>query len=148
MTLQRPSKYKSRVAEVAGLRFDSKAEARRYSELVLLEAAGAITGLEVHPRFELQPAFTDGSGKRWAVITYEADFSYTEDGAPVVEDVKGYQTAVFRLKRKLFLMRYPALTLRVIAARGNGMKEKTREGHVRQKGEIFLHTGKGDPCKN
>ncbi len=117
MKIKRPSKYKSRVAEVAGLRFDSQAEARRYSELALLEAAGAITGLEVHPRFELQPAFTDSSGKRWAAITYEADFSYTEDGAPIVEDVKGMQTAVFRLKRKLFLKAHPGLTLRVIQAR-------------------------------
>ncbi len=117
MTLRRPSKYKSRVAEVVGLRFDSRAEAARYSELALLEAAGAITSLEVHPRFELQPAFTDSSGKRWTAITYEADFSYTEDGARVIEDVKGCETAVFRLKRKLFLQRYPALRLRVIQAR-------------------------------
>ena len=88
----------------------------RESLFSALEAAGAITGLEVHPRFELQPAFTDGSGKRWTAITYEADFSYTEDGARVIEDVKGCETAVFRLKRKLFLQRYPALRLRVVRA--------------------------------
>jgi len=115
MTTRR-GKYNARAATVAGQRFDSQAEARRYGELVLLENAGAITGLEVHPRFELQPAFTDSSGKRWTAICYEADFSYTEDGAPVVEDVKGCETAAFRLKRKLFLQRYPALTLRVIRA--------------------------------
>ena len=115
--MRRPSKYKSRVAEVAGLRFDSQAEARRYSELAILEAAGAISGLAVHPRYELQAAFTDNAGQRWAAILYEADFAYTEDGAPVVEDVKGCATAAWRLKRKLFLYRYPALTLRVIQAK-------------------------------
>ncbi len=112
----RRGKYNARRAEAGGRRFDSQAEAARYSELVLLEAAGAIIGLEVHPRFELQPAFTDGDGRRWPAITYEADFSYTEGGAAIVEDVKGYQTAVFRLKRKLFLQAYPGLTLRVIRA--------------------------------
>lgn len=112
----RRGKYNARRAEAGGVRFDSQAEARRYGELVLLEAAGAIGDLAIHPKYELQPAFTDSSGKRWAAITYEADFSYTEDGAPVVEDVKGYETAVFRLKRKLFLKAHPGLTLRVIQA--------------------------------
>lgn len=115
MTTRR-GKYNAHAATVAGVRFDSQAEAARYGELALLQAAGAICDLTIHPRYELQPAFTDSAGQRWAAITYEADFGYTEDGAPVVEDVKGYQTAVFQLKRKLFMARYPALTLRVIRA--------------------------------
>lgn len=111
---KRRGKYNATPATVGGLRFDSQAEARRYAELLWLERSGAITDLEAHPRFELQPAFTDNAGKRWAAICYEADFAYTEDGKRVIEDVKGFETPVFRLKRKLFLYRHPALVLRVI----------------------------------
>ncbi len=114
---ERKAKYNARAVMMAGERFDSRAEARRYADLQLLEAAGAIRDLEIHPKYELQAAFTDQSGKRWAAIAYEADFAYMEDGARIVEDVKGYATDVFRLKRKLFLYRYPDLNLRIIAAR-------------------------------
>ncbi len=113
---KRKGKYNATSAMVAGQRFDSQAEARRYIELQLLERAGAISGLQVHPRIELQAAFTDRDGKRWPPIIYEADFSYIEGEEKIIEDVKGYETAVFRLKRKLFLKCYPALVLRVIGA--------------------------------
>lgn len=115
---ERRSKYHARPATVDGWRFDSQAEARRYTELSVLARAGEIADLVIHPRYELQAAFTDRTGKRWAAITYEADFAYTEGGARVVEDVKGHPTAIFRLKRKLFLARYPGLELRVTATRG------------------------------
>lgn len=113
---RRRGKYNAKPEVAGGLRFDSQAEARRYAELQLLERAGAIAGLTVHPAFELQPVFRDNTGKRHAAIFYIADFGYTEDGKQVVEDVKGQETAIFRLKRKLFLHRYPALVLRVIPA--------------------------------
>jgi len=45
-------------------------------------------------------------------LYYEADFEYYEDNAGVppthvVEDVKGMETAVYRLKRRLFIWQYP-----------------------------------------
>lgn len=110
------NKYQARRVTLDGIAFDSQAEAARYAELKLLQAAGAIAGLRVHPRFELQAAFEDREGRRWPAIVYEADFVYTEHGAQVLEDVKGYETPVWKLKRKLFLKQYPALTLRVIPA--------------------------------
>ncbi len=114
---ERRGKYNATPATVAGVRFDSQAEARRYTELLLLARAGAIADLVIHPRYELQAAFTDAAGQRWPAIHYVADFGYTQAGAGIVEDVKGHATAVFRLKQKLFLYQYPDLTLRVIAAR-------------------------------
>ena len=93
--------------------FDSTAEARRYDELLLLEQAGTISELAIHPTYELQAAFTAG-GKRHAAIRYEGDFSYTEGGRVVVEDVKGHRTEVFKLKEKLFRFRYPAIDFRII----------------------------------
>lgn len=105
---ERRSKYHAQRAEVDGVKFDSQAEATRYRELRLLERAGEITGLEVHPRFELQPAFT-AHGKRERAIEYEADFSYWAGGVRHVEDVKGMRLPVYLVKRKLFLYRYQSI---------------------------------------
>ena len=49
----RPAKYAAVPTVVDGYRFDSKAEARRYSELRLLVLAKEITELQVHPRIPL-----------------------------------------------------------------------------------------------
>ncbi len=101
------TKYNSRPIEYDGIRFDSIAEYRRYGELKLLEQAGEITCLEVHPRFLLQQAFTYNHTRERA-ITYEADFAYYEkDGRRVIEDCKGVRTEAYKIKRKLFLARYP-----------------------------------------
>jgi len=94
-TSPRRSKYGNRRVSVDGLRFDSQAEARRYEDLRLMEAAGEIARLQVHPRFPLRVGTV-------LVGTYVADFAYLDrQGLPVVEDVKGVRTAVYRLKRKL-----------------------------------------------
>lgn len=101
-------------AECDGYTFDSLAEMRRYQELRLLEQAGQIRTLAVHPRFELQPAFKDRRGRLCLAIHYEADFSYYEGDLLVAEDVKGHMTEVFRIKEKLFRFRYPHIDLRII----------------------------------
>jgi len=114
------SKYGNRKVQADGYTFDSKAEHNRYIELQLLLENGYIKDLKVHPVFELQKPFKDRSGKRWRAITYEADFAYIDcfDGkeVPTVEDVKGAETAVFKLKRKLFLFRYPDIEFVVVPA--------------------------------
>jgi Protein of unknown function (DUF1064) len=78
------------------MRFDSKAELRRWQQLEQLVEVGAIHNLQHHPRFKLH---VNGS----LICTYEADSLYTlvEDGAAVVEDVKGMRTDVYKLKKKL-----------------------------------------------
>lgn len=47
-------------------------------------------------------------------IEYIADFKYIENGKIIVEDVKGIQTDVFKLKHKLFEKKYPDLELKII----------------------------------
>lgn len=110
------SKYNARLTTFNGIRFDSFSEATRYKDLFVAQKAGHISDLTVHPPFELQPAFTDHNGKRRRAIVYEADFSYVDKatGKRVIEDVKGLETPVFKLKYKLFLYRYPGLDLRII----------------------------------
>lgn len=98
------TKYNARKTTVDGHKFDSRAEAVRYGELSLLQRAGVISDLAVHPRYELQPGFRhNGSAVR--PICYEADFAYhdNESERTVVEDVKGMDTPVSALKRKMML---------------------------------------------
>ncbi len=101
------SKYRAQPTEVDGIRFHSKAEARRYSELKLLEKAGEVKELELQPEFPLY-APSKSWGKHELVCTYVADFRYRQGprGVLVIEDVKGMKTPVYRLKKKWFQAQY------------------------------------------
>jgi hypothetical protein len=107
------SKYNARKVEIKGIVFDSKAEARRFEELDLLETAHEILNLTIHPRFVLVDPFTC-RGKKERGITYIADFRYIENGKAIVEDVKGIRTEAYKIKRKLFLQKYPEIEFREI----------------------------------
>ena len=108
------SKYHSKKITRDGLTFDSLKEYKRYQELLLLERAGAIRSLQRQVEFVLIPAQRepDRVGVRGGVIKgktlelpvkYVADFVYEENGETVVEDVKGYKTKEYILKRKMLL---------------------------------------------
>ena len=93
------SKYGSRKTFVDGMLFDSKAEAARWQELQLLERAGEVSGIERQVTYELIPK---QPGER--AVKYIADFRYkTKEGQTIVEDVKGFKTEVYKIKRKLML---------------------------------------------
>jgi hypothetical protein len=89
-------KYNAHPADIDGYHFDSEAEASRYKELKLLIRSGEIGRLQVHPRFEI-----DVNGKHCGF--YKADFQYYDFSKKefIVEDVKGYKTDVYILKKKL-----------------------------------------------
>lgn len=102
------TKYNNKKITMDGQKFDSKKEASRYRELRLLEKAGVIKDLRMQVKFTLIPSQRDeATGK---VVerecSYKADFVYTEDGETVVEDVKGYRTKEYIIKRKLMLYQY------------------------------------------
>lgn len=99
----------------ANVFFDSKKEHNRYHELKLLERAKEISGLKLQPIFELQPGFKK-DGKTYQKITYKADFTYFDNrlNQIVVEDVKGFKTEVYKLKKKMFEYIYENLELREI----------------------------------
>lgn len=90
----RPRKYRNTPMVVDGIRFDSKREATRWSNLRLLERAGQIADLKRQVTFPL-----DVNGH--AVTRYRADFTYVENGKTVVEDSKGFQTPEYKIKRAL-----------------------------------------------
>lgn len=107
------SKYHNKKVQVDMYVFDSIAESKRYKELKLLEQVGEISELELQPRFLLQEGFKK-NGKTFRKIEYIADFQYIENGRLVIEDVKGKETEVFKLKRKLFEHEYPDYELKLI----------------------------------
>lgn len=107
------NKYRNKKVQVDMYVFDSIAESKRYKELKLLERAKQIKDLELQPCFLLQEAFKK-NGKTYRKIEYVADFKYIENGKTIVEDVKGMQTDVFKIKHKLFEKKYPDLELRII----------------------------------
>lgn len=83
------NKYKNKKTIVNGIVFDSKLEARRYTELLLLQKANKIKDLQLQPSFELIPSFKK-NGRTFRKTTYKADFLYidTETGQKIVEDTK------------------------------------------------------------
>ena len=99
-------KYGNIPTTVDGLHFDSKAEANRWCELRIMEKARLITDLQRQVPYELIPATERPSGGKERSITYIADFLYKRNGITVCEDVKGFSTPEFRIKRKLLLWRH------------------------------------------
>ena len=93
--MRRRSKYGAKPTEVDGIRFHSKAEARRYEVLKLMLRSGEIDNLELQPSFDLHV-------KGIKIGRYIADFRYidTRTGETVIEDVKGVRTDFYRWKKK------------------------------------------------
>lgn len=102
-----------------GIVFDSKREAKRYQELLLLEKTGAITNLQRQVKYVLIPTQRepDTVGARGGIhkgkviekeCAYYADFVYfdREKQEMVVEDTKGMKTTEYIIKRKMMLYRH------------------------------------------
>ncbi len=89
------SKYRA-VRTSCGLHeHPSKKEASRCIELRFMEKHGLIKELRFQPEFDL------GGG-----VKYRADFRYFERQlqgvwVEIIEDVKGYLSAIYKLKRKM-----------------------------------------------
>jgi len=76
--------------------FDSKKEMNRYYTLEMMQRAGEISDLQTQVKF-LFPLRSEANRQ----LHYVADFTYTENGKRVVEDVKSVATrklAVFTYK--------------------------------------------------
>lgn len=104
----RTTKYNNKKTFVDGIEFSSKKEAQRYKILIVLLKTGNIRDLKLQPEFVLQESFFDSSGKKHRSIIYRADFEYLDaDGKRVIEDVKGFRTDTYKIKKKLFLKQMP-----------------------------------------
>jgi len=102
------AKYGARPTAYAGRRYHSAAEARYAQSLDLRQAAGEVRDWEPQVAIELRV-----SGQ--LVCRYVADFRVTlSDGWEEYHEVKGYSTAVWRLKRRLLAACRPDIRLRVV----------------------------------
>ena len=106
------SKYHARQVKDDGHVFDSRAEHRRYGELKLMQKARLIEDLEVHPRFA---AIVNNQ----KICVVELDFRYFDKtkNKTIYEDVKGLDTPISKLKRKLLKALFPEVELYVLTAR-------------------------------
>lgn len=113
------SKYKNKKVTIDGETFDSKREAQRWCELIMLQRAGEVTFLQRQVKYVLIPPqhetyerygkkgqrLKDGQRTLEKECTYIADFQYhdAKTGNLVVEDTKGVRTKDYIIKRKLML---------------------------------------------
>lgn len=92
------SKFGNHKTQRGGLVFDSKKEADRYDQLLLLERAGRIRNLQRQVKYDLR---VNGV----LIATYKADATYEEfdkgEWISVVEDSKGYPNDRWPMKKKL-----------------------------------------------
>ncbi len=92
-------KYNAKVIYVGNKRFDSKKEAKRYEELLQLKKDGKIN------LFLMQTPFHLKSG-----IKYILDFIiFWTNGTITFEDVKGFKTPIYKLKKKLVENEFPII---------------------------------------
>ena len=103
MGAQMRSKYRAVPIDTPDGHFDSMGEFARWQDLKLLEKGKVIHGLKRQVKFELIPATVLPNGKKQRAVTYVADFRYydSREGKWITEDYKGYQTEVYKLKKKL-----------------------------------------------
>ena len=130
-------KYSAERTVYDGHKFDSKNEARYYGELKLLENARAIKIIELQPKVYLTRAR----------LLYKPDFLIEEKGQLVWVDYKGFETPVFRLKRKLWKFYGPG-PLRIIKSKGGGFyvdqEVSGKEDSVKPKKKKKKKKSKGD----
>lgn len=93
-------KYNAVPTYVNGIRFASKAEAKRYAELLILENAGKITNLGTQHEYPLFARTITGASV--SIGKYVSDFRYfdNEAGRWTTEDVKGMRTPLYKWKKK------------------------------------------------
>ena len=103
-TYRPKSKYRNTKCKIDGFTFDSLKEGHRYAELKIRLRQGEIKDLELQKEYELVPAYRDAlTGKMIRPVYYRADFVYFDNtqGRTVIEDVKGYRTEAYKIKKKL-----------------------------------------------
>lgn len=91
----RKRKYGGEKVEKYGYSFDSKLEGALFEELKLMEKAGEISGVTHHPGTVFLTR---------ARIQYRPDFRFVRTATGEVEyaESKGFETPMWRIKRKLW----------------------------------------------
>ena len=101
------NKFKNKKVIHDGIKFDSKMEKDYYEHLIHLQNTGVVTQFFMQRKFLLTEAYTRNDGSRVLASNYIADFEvHYYDGRVEVIDVKGKETDLFKLKRKIVESKY------------------------------------------
>ena len=87
--MKKQNKYRNIPTVVDGIKFASKKEAKRYNELKLLKEFGEVEEFELQKSYKL-------AGRYRYVCDFFVKWS---NGVNAVEDVKGFKTQVYKLKK-------------------------------------------------
>jgi hypothetical protein len=135
---KKTGKFGAKKTLLDGIKFDSIMESEYYTYLKEEKKAGRVKDFELQPVYVLQEAFIKVGDKVYVKshsdyeklkkqhkakvtlgIKYISDYFVTyADGSQLVIDVKGQETADFKIKRKMFDLLYPHLTLKLVQKRG------------------------------
>lgn len=101
------SKYGAKRVEFNGEVFDSKFELTYWLYLQELVKQNKIKNLQRQVKYILLPRQTDDKGKfKFHPVIYKSDFEYDDcEQTHHTVDTKGFRTADFRIKQKLFYYR-------------------------------------------
>ena len=109
---EKQSKYKAKKSECDGIVFDSKVEMEYYKYLRLQASLNEIKHFEIQVPYPLLDRFQAATGENIRSITYKLDFVVKHlDGTVQAIDIKGISTEVAKIKRKLFMNKYPMIQL-------------------------------------
>jgi hypothetical protein len=113
---EKRAKYGNKRVMVNGVRFDSQAEAKRWIELRELEKQGLISHLERQPKFKfvINGQKVVSRSERYPngrQVSWKGDFAYFDGKNRIVEDVKGFRTKEFILKKAFVEAIWPAVRI-------------------------------------
>lgn len=107
---KRKKKYNNKEVWHDGIKFDSTAEGNYYLKL---KKDPLVESFTLQPKFLLIPKFRKDD-ENYRARYYIADFDVRyRDGSRLIIDVKGYQTALFLFKARLWDHLYPDLHLKL-----------------------------------
>lgn len=99
-TVIKNPKYHSRAVHVDGIYFRSELEAEYYGQLKYRHLAKEFTKFTLQPKFDIR--INDVF-----LFAYHADFAvFRHDGYIDVIDTKGFETPIYKLKRRAFCATY------------------------------------------
>jgi len=96
-------KFRAKPTETDGIKFSSKKEAKRYSNLKTLQKAGKVIFFLRQVPFHLPGG-----------VKYICDFLiFWANGEVTIEDVKGFKTESYKAKKKMVEAIYPVQIIEV-----------------------------------
>ena len=105
MSFKKYNKYKvsdSAKRSADGITFASRLEMRVY---LFLKSTIGLENFSLQPSYEIHPGFRH-EGKAVRAIKYVADFLIKDGDEELVVDAKGMVTPVFKIKEKMFKLKY------------------------------------------